>query len=178
MSRVLTIHDTVDAAGANTVLVNIGDLSNSRAMQTAFPDLVGRARVTAEISLATGPASGRRDGPERPIDRLVWIRTTSERKQLDQQHGQHQRSTLETWNYTDNFSNPNHWFENSTHAGSVYHGLCSNMLKKGMNFYGANLTPFTDQEIFAIAGLTGFPTCRLAMPSAACTSRPNSGESA
>jgi len=157
VSQVLTIHDTVRNAGANTVLVNIGDLSNSRELQTAFSDPVSRARVTLAISQANSQLLAAATNRNVPLIDVFQFGQLLNGNSPTNNTVNISGVVMETWNFTNGVSNPDHWFEDNVHAGSVYHGLYSNMIMKGMNYYGANLAPFTDQVIFTNAGLTSFP---------------------
>ena len=157
VNQVLTIHDLVRDAGANTVLVNIGDLSNSRAIQTTFTDPIFRDRVTQAISQANTQLQAAAAARNVPLVDVFQFGQLLNGNSATNNTLNISGVTMQTWSFTDNAQNPSHWFEDSVHAGSVYHGLYSNMIMKGMNYYGAGLTPFTDQEIFANAGLTVFP---------------------
>ncbi|MFT5524216.1 MAG: hypothetical protein ACI9G1_002578 [Pirellulaceae bacterium] len=152
MADLETILDTITAAGdVRIVLGNAGDFGVTPFIQDnpALDDPAKRQLVTDAVSDLNGRIQAYADARGIPVlDFFGWSNLSLDALEVG-------GVSIDVDSFTAAHSDPDHFFEDSQHPGSVAQGLLANIAVEALSrAYGIEVDPFSEQEILTNAGLT------------------------
>jgi uncharacterized delta-60 repeat protein len=152
-TNIATIVDTVASAGdVRLVLWNVADLNATPLVaRLGFTDPVGRQRYSDAVAALNVRIEGLAAQRGIPVVDLF----TYSRQIIGGASWVVGGVPLDMTNYVNFQSNPTHLFEDDAHPGTIGSGLLANAVITAIDrAYGADIAPFSDQELLAHAGLT------------------------